>query len=155
MKRLTLTLAAALLVAAPLAGGEAFAKDQRGGWQQRGGGGEHRGGDRGEHRGRGGGDRDRGGERWRANDDDRGPPRGQQRWERPREREDDQRPPPGSYGVRRGGYMPREAAPPVIDNPAQHRLRTPPRGYNWVRVPGGYALVDGRTGQIFDMVPTR
>jgi Ni/Co efflux regulator RcnB len=135
MKRLILSLVAALMVAGPLASSEALAKDRRGGWEQRGG-------DRG----------DRGGGRWRA--DERGPPRGQGRWERPRDRNDD-RPPPGAYGVRRGGYMPPEAAPPVIEDPARHRLRTPPRGYNWVRVPGGYALVDGRTGQIFDMVPAR
>ena len=57
--------------------------------------------------------------------------------------------------MRRGGYLPPQAEGRPVEQPSQLRLRAPPRGYSWVRVPGGYALVDQRTGQIFDMVPTR
>ena len=158
MRRLILTLAAAFAIAASLEASGAVAKDGRGGWEQRGGG-----GNRGQGAERGGGrwrdaaapDRgrrnDRGRERGR---DDRGrDDRGGPRWERPRPNAD--APPRGAYGVRRGGVLPPQAEGRRVEDPARYRLRTPPRGYNWVRVPGGYALVDGRTGQIFDMVPTR
>ena len=33
------------------------------------------------------------------------------------------------------------------------RLRAAPRGYMWVRVPGGMAIVSRATGQVFDVVP--
>ena len=149
MKRLILTLAAALLVAGPLSYGEAFAQGKQGGrWEQRGDRGGDRGGGRWRVEDRGGPDRPRG-------DDLRGGEGRGPRWERPRSSDDDRRPPPGAYGVRRGGYLPPQAEGRPVEQPSQLRLRTPPRGYSWVRVPGGYALVDQRTGQIFDMVPTR
>ncbi|HEY8571302.1 RcnB family protein [Phenylobacterium sp.] len=152
MRRLILTLAAAFAVAAPLASSEAIAQNGRGGgWEQRGGGGGNRGG---------GNDMERGGGRWRDVGDNpgrgRGGDRGGQRWERPPGGPDDgpQRP-RGAYGVRRGGYLPPQAEGRPIQEPSRLRLRPPPSGYNWVRVPGGYALVNERTGQIFDMVPAR
>jgi Ni/Co efflux regulator RcnB len=148
MKRLILTFAAMFAVAGSLPATVAVAKDGRGSrWEQPGGGG----GNRGQGAERGGG-------RWQEmggpnrGGDSRGD-RGGPRWERPRPSAE--QPPRGAYGVRRGGVLPPQAEGRPIEDPAAHRLRTPPRGYNWVRVPGGYALVDGRTGQIFDMVPTR
>lgn len=54
--------------------------------------------------------------------------------------------------VRRGGYMSPDSAGPAVD-PGRYRLRTPPRGYSWRRVGGGYALVDEYSGQVLDMAP--
>lgn len=57
-----------------------------------------------------------------------------------------------SYGTpRRGGYLgPQGGAP--IEDPGRFGLRDAPRGYVWVRVPGGSALVSQSTGQVFDVV---
>ena len=53
---------------------------------------------------------------------------------------------------RRGGYLgPQSGAP--IEDPGRFRLRAAPRGYAWVRVPGGMAMVSQSTGQVFDIVP--
>jgi Ni/Co efflux regulator RcnB len=41
----------------------------------------------------------------------------------------------------------------VVEDYGRYRLRPPPRGYSWVRVGGGYALVSTMTGQVFDVVP--
>ncbi len=54
--------------------------------------------------------------------------------------------------MRRGGYMSPDSAGPAVD-PGRYRLRTPPRGYSWRRVDGGYGLVDENTGRVFDVVP--
>lgn len=154
MQRLILTLAAVVAVAASAPAGFAVAKDMPGGWEQRGSG----------NRGPDGGGRGDGG--WRNDTsarpdrrpENRAPERQQgderegPRWERPGEA---QRAPSRGYGVRRGGYIPPNVGVPVIEDHNRLRLRAPPRGYAWVRVPGGYALVSEQTGQIFDMVPVR
>ncbi|TAL33513.1 RcnB family protein [Phenylobacterium sp.] len=58
-------------------------------------------------------------------------------------------PPPAA---RRGGYLPRNFNGDVVDDYRRYRLRTPPAGFAWVRVGGGFALVSISDGQIFDMV---
>jgi Ni/Co efflux regulator RcnB len=161
------------------AGGQAWAKDHHdrdggGRGEQRGGNGNGRwgGGERGGERGgpppgygRGGEappGYGRGGEGppgWRGGEappgyrgDPRGDPRYEQRgYERGYER--GYAPPPQSYGPpRRGGYLgPQGGAP--IEDPRRFGLREPPRGYRWVRVPGGMAIVSESTGQVFDVVP--
>ncbi|HEX4711532.1 RcnB family protein [Phenylobacterium sp.] len=154
MRRLISVLAAAALAATPLAAaGVAMAKDHEGGrpeqrgpggdgrWQGGGhGGGEERGGGR-EYRG----GEDRGGGRW-----ERAEPRSGQRYD-PRA----YAPPRGSYPAppHRGGYLGPQAGGQVIQDYGRFRLRAPPRGYEWVRVPGGMALVSTMTGQVFDVVP--
>jgi Ni/Co efflux regulator RcnB len=151
MKRLFLLAAAASLVAfAP--SGDALARDHgrghEGGWAQRGGG-EHRGGggprggwdgarprhDGPRHERRHGPDRD---ERWRYEDRRRGGPDG----------------PPRAYrsAPRRGGYLPEGYRGGVVDDFRAYRLRPPPRGFAWVRVGSGFALVDMSDGRIYDMV---
>jgi hypothetical protein len=60
--------------------------------------------------------------------------------------------PPPYATPRRGGFLGPQGAPP-IDDPGRYRLRAAPRGYHWVRVPGGMALVSQATGQVFDVVP--
>ncbi|MFL5296284.1 MAG: RcnB family protein [Phenylobacterium sp.] len=174
MRRL-LALAAALAIAAsPLAvGGQAMAKDHHdegggrggegrwsggapGGWR---GGGEGRGPPEG--RGPGGGHWERGGEppgggRWdRGERGDRGEPRYEPRYDPRYERSEPRGygPPPQAYAPpRRGGYLgPQGGAP--IEDPSRYRLRSAPRGYQWMRVPGGMALVSQATGQVFDVVP--
>jgi Ni/Co efflux regulator RcnB len=182
MRRLISVLAAAALVATPLAtAGVAMAKDHDGG------GGEHGRGDegRGERHGRGdegrgpGGGRgapmpwrggeDRGGGREYRGDEGRGGYPGGGRWDRPDPRYEpryDRRaeprydpraygPPPGAYAPapHRGGYLPPQAGGSVIQDYGRFRLRAPPRGYAWMRTGGGYALVSTATGQVFDVVP--
>jgi Ni/Co efflux regulator RcnB len=170
MRRLISVLAAAALAATPLAtAGAAMAKDHgdggrpeqrgpggdgrwqgggrgapapqvwRGGGEERGGGREYRGG--GEYRG----GYERGGGRG-----DRAEPRYEQRYD-PRA----YAPPRGSYAPppHRGGFLPPQAGGQVIQDYGRFRLRAPPRGYEWVRVPGGMALVSTMTGQVFDVVP--
>jgi Ni/Co efflux regulator RcnB len=159
MRRLA-TLACAIAVAASslAAGGVALAKDHRDGGgrgeQQRGEAQRGRGGEDGRWGGRGGpppGWRGEGGGggRWAGERGERGE-RGEQRYE-PRAAPPDERyaPPP-----RRGGYLgPQGGAP--IEDPGRYRLRPAPRGYLWVRVPGGMAIVSQATGQVFDVVPDR
>jgi len=154
MKRLILTLSAVIAIAGPMSAGVAAAEDGRG-----------RGNGRGAERwevfdqgGRGGGpgrlraEPPRGGA---IRVDPNGVARGSrgERWERRDPYEDNTRLPQREF--RRGGYLPPMAAPPIIEDHARYRLRAPPRGYTWVRVPGGYAMVNEMTGQIFDMVPLR
>jgi Ni/Co efflux regulator RcnB len=173
MRRLISVLAAAALAATPLAtAGAAMAKDHGGGdgrpeqrgpggpggggrWEGGGrgapapqvwrGGGEYRGGGR-DYRGGGGEYRayDRGGGRWAE------PPRSEPRYE-PRA----YAPPAGGYAAppHRGGFLAPQAGGQVIQDYGRFRLRAPPRGYEWVRVPGGMALVSAMTGQVFDVVP--
>jgi len=63
--------------------------------------------------------------------------------------------PPSAYRAapRRGGYLGPGAGGEVIQDYGRYRLRPPPRGYEWVRVGGGMALVSNATGQVFDVVP--
>ena len=63
----------------------------------------------------------------------------------------DRRPAPYAASPRRGGYL--SQGGPVIEDPGRYRLRPPPPGYDWVRTPGGMALVSRATGQVFDVVP--
>ena len=60
---------------------------------------------------------------------------------------------PRGYGVRRGGYLPPDLRGGMIQDYGRYRLRPPPRGYTWVQVGGGFALVEMGSGQIFDIVP--
>jgi Ni/Co efflux regulator RcnB len=134
MKRLIPLLAAVLAAAGPLAaGGAAWAKDKHeGGWEQRGG--------------------PRGGRL------ERGEPRGYPR-EYPRERAYPRQrtypreygPPPGVRAPRPGGYLPPQARGGVLYDYGRYRLRPPPRGYSWVRIGPGFALVD-EDGRIFDVI---
>ncbi|MGZ3404607.1 MAG: RcnB family protein [Phenylobacterium sp.] len=157
MRRL-LSIALTLAIAAgPLAaGGGAVAKDHRGegggrSEQQRGRGEEGRwgGGRQGPPGWRG---EDRGGGRWERADPrfERAEPRGD-----PRAEAD-----PRAYGPREGGYAPAprrggflSQGGPVIDDYNRFHLRAPPRGFDWVRTPGGMALVHRDSGRVYDVVP--
>ena len=172
MRRLISVLAAAAIVAAPLAtAGAAMAKDhdgggrpeQRGhgpsggradgrGWHGGGGGEDRRGGYPGGYRG----GEDRGGGRWQRPESRQEPryePRNDERAD-PRYGARAYGPPPGAYEAapRRGGYL-GPGGGEVIQDPGRFRLRAPPRGYSWVRTAGGMALVSQATGQVFDVVP--
>lgn len=151
MRRPISILAAALAVAVQLAtAGHAVAGDrdrdnqearreaaqgQRGGWNR----GEPRGEPRGEVRGE-----TRGGPRFEPRMDPRPESRAEARAEGR----------PGGFAPapRRGGHLVGQGGA-TIDDYARYRLRPPPRGYAWVRVGGGFALVAGATGQVFDVVP--
>lgn len=67
--------------------------------------------------------------------------------------EDRPGPPPDARPARRGGYLPDNYRGGTVDDYQRYRLRPPPRGYAWVRVNGGYALVSVEDGRIFDVVP--
>ncbi len=41
----------------------------------------------------------------------------------------------------------------MIDDYSRYRLRAPPRGFDWVRTPGGMALVHRDSGRVYDVVP--
>ncbi|WP_372785351.1 RcnB family protein [Phenylobacterium sp.] len=169
MRRLISVLAAAALVVTPLAtAGSAMAKDH------------HDQGARSEQHGRGDDGRAPGGNRgapapWRGGEDrgggreyhggypaspypnggrgDRADPRYEQRAD-PRYDPRVYAPPPSAYAPapRRGGYLAPQAGGDVVQDYNRFRLRPPPRGYEWRRVPGGTALVS-RSGQVFDVVP--
>jgi Ni/Co efflux regulator RcnB len=169
MKRLFLTLTAALALAAPL--GVATSASA----QHHGGHGGDRGGRGGDHGDRGGGDR---GGRWDGRGGDHGGDRGG-RWDgRGGGRNwDDRRnngywfnnrwfygPPPESYfsspfyrpgysSWRRGGYLPPYYNGWVVNDYWRFQLRRPPAGYHWVRIGGDYLLVSNRNGLIFDIIP--
>lgn len=172
MRRLISLLAAAALVACPLAAaGVAMAGDHHGGGggheQGRGqegprwnggdrgapapqpyrGGGEYRGGDRGGGRV----------ERVDPRSDPRSYPRGEYRAAPTYDPRYYSRgygpPPPGGPAPRRGGYLGPQSGGEVIQDYGRFRLRAPPRGYAWVHTPGGMALVSQATGQVFDVVP--
>lgn len=156
--RRLLSIAVALAVAAgPLAAAPSvMAKDHH---DERGRGEQQRGrGDEGQGRWAGGGRQippgwrggdDRGGGRFERADP-RGDPRGEYRGE----------PDPRSYGAREGGYAPAprrggilSQGGPVIDDYNRYHLRMPPRGFDWVRTPGGMALVHRDSGRVYDVVP--
>lgn len=161
-------LAAALLVATPLATAGGAMADPHGGHRGHDGGrgGEHGGGrwngggGRGapaprDYRGEGRGGEGRGDGRYERIDP-RGGPRGDYRYEQRMDPRYDPRvyaPPPNAYSrsPRRGGYL--GPGGEVIQDYGRFRLRPPPRGYEWVRTPGGMALVSQGTGQVFDVVP--
>ena len=155
MRRPISILAAALAVALQLApAGHAVAGDRdhdarearrEAAQGQRGGerGGWNRGEPRGEVRGEA-----RGGPRFEPRNEPRMDPRPESRAEARAEGR------PGGFGPapRRGGHLAGQGGA-TIDDYARYRLRPPPRGYAWVRVGGGFALVAGATGQVFDVVP--
>ena len=170
MKRLILSLAAAIAVAGPIVGAATSAAadphDNRG---------HHYGHDKG--RGRG---------------DDHREGRGDGRWERDDRRDgrwdgDDRRdrladdwgrghhngyyynnrwfygPPPQAYygdpyyrpgyaAWRRGGRLPPYYRGYVISDYGRYRLRPPPRGYAWYRVDDDYLLASIASGVIFDII---
>ena len=64
----------------------------------------------------------------------------------------DEGPPADARPARRGGYLPDTYRGALVDDYQRYRLRAPPRGYAWVRVGGGFALVSLDDGRIFDMV---
>ena len=72
---------------------------------------------------------------------------------RRRDREESRGAYPEIRGLRQGGYLPPAYENGRIDDYGRYRLRPPPRGYAWVRVGRGYALVSLETGQVFEMVP--
>lgn len=74
---------------------------------------------------------------------------GRGRWD---DRRYDDGPPPDTRAARRGGYLPDSFRGGVVEDYQRYRLRAPPRGYAWVRVNGGFALVSMDDGRIFDMV---
>jgi Ni/Co efflux regulator RcnB len=174
MARLISLLAAAALIAAPLAtAGQAMGKDHDGGGgrpEQRGGRGEGR-GEFGGHwmGGRGapmpapyrGGEEYRGGEYrgvgYRGGGYERAEPRPYRGEPRADPRYDPRGygPPPSAYSAapRRGGYLGPGYGGEVIQDYGRFRLRPPPRGYEWVRTAAGMALMSQATGQVFDIVP--
>ena len=144
MKRFILIAAAAASLAAALPlGGVAEARD----------------GDRGR-----GQSHDRGppsrnaGERWEGRRAE--PPRGDgrgERWGDDRRRRDeagprDMGPDRPQAAPRRGGYLPDNYRGAFVDDVQRYRLRPPPRGFAWVRMGDGFALVSLADGQVFDMV---
>ena len=160
MRRLLALAATLAVVAGPLAaGGRVWAKEHGEGPR----GGDHRGGEGRWEGGHGGGPPG-----WRGGGEPpgwarRGDPRGEFRGEPRGEPGGGERyggyegrgypAPPQAYAPpRRGGYIgPYGGAP--IEDPGRYRLREAPRGYSWMRVPGGMALVSRSTGQVFDVVP--
>jgi len=150
-----LALAATLLGALPAAGVAVAGDHHRGGgghegrWAHDGPRG-HRGGERDGDHGRGGPPP------WAHGGRDRGPPGGWSRGES-RRRGPVYEAPRGvesSHGyLRRGGRLPPDVRGEVVPDPGRYRLRQPPRGYNWVRVGGAFALMNMETGQLFDIIP--
>jgi Ni/Co efflux regulator RcnB len=141
-----------------------MAKDHR---DERGRGEQQQRGGRGEEGRRGG--EDRGGGRFERVDprfqrgDPRGDPRADPRSEfrgDPRAEMDPRAFAPRDGGQREGGYAPAprrggilSQGGPVIDDYNRFHLRAPPRGFDWVRTPGGMALVHRDSGRVYDVVP--
>ena len=67
--------------------------------------------------------------------------------------EDGPYPPPDARPARRAAYLPDSYRGGVVDDYQRFRLRPPPRGYTWVRVNGGFALVSLADGRVFDVIP--
>ncbi|MFO1014473.1 MAG: RcnB family protein [Caulobacteraceae bacterium] len=59
---------------------------------------------------------------------------------------------PGYANWRRGAYLPSYYRGYVVNDYYAYRLRSPPRGYHWVRVNNDYLLVAIATGLIFDVI---
>jgi Ni/Co efflux regulator RcnB len=177
MKRLILILAAATSLAAALVGGDLAFAGEGGGhgrWGDRGGGGPP-GQARRYEPGRApmefpGGGHGRWSEAPRGRYDDG--PRG--RYEDPRGRYEEaprsryEEAPRGRYGgryeeegppaymrrgysPRPGGYLPPDYRGAPVGDYQRYRLRPPPRGYSWIHVGNGFALV-GPDGQVFDVI---
>jgi Ni/Co efflux regulator RcnB len=146
MKRILLIAAAAASLVAATPSGEALAQG-RGrdhGWSHRSHGGQERGRGDGDHR------RDR----WSDERPGRGREPIEERDRRYEPRRDDGPPPRmlRAPGPRRGGYLPDTYRGGVVDDYRAYRLRPPPRGFAWVRVGSGFALVDMADGRVYDMV---
>ena len=161
MRRLILLLAAATLVAGPLAtAGDALGKDRREAPARR-----EPAAPRGEQ-GRGQQGRQAPPQAWRGGEyrgapayEGRGYPQVDPRSDPRYGYRPDPRYDPRAYAAppnaaaRRGGYMPPGARGEVIQDPSRLRLRPPPRGYEWVQTQRGWAMVSQSTGQVFDVVP--
>ena len=77
----------------------------------------------------------------------------ERRYDGGRRRYEDGPPPMDARPARRGGYLPDSYRGGVVDDYQRFRLRPPPRGYTWVRVNGGFALVSVGDGRVFDVIP--
>jgi Ni/Co efflux regulator RcnB len=157
MKRLILSVVAALAVAGPITATATSAAAQSH-WDGRDG--RHDGrGDRYDNRGRGDGRWDRNDNRGRGGGDwDRGHHNGyyyNNRWY--------YGPPPQAYygnpyyrpgyaAWRRGGELPPYYRGYVVNDYYRYRLRPPPRGYAWYRAGNDYVLAAITTGIIFDII---
>lgn len=140
LKRLALLLTATtVLIGSPLAADLAHAQG-RGNGRSEGRGDERRGDDRRSERSD---DRRRGGGRDDGGRDDGGR-RGYER------RDDDREDGRGRRGP--GGYLPPNSRGGVVTDPSRYRLRPAPRGYAWVRMGNGFALVSLSDGRIYDRV---
>ena len=149
----TAALAVAVQLAAtgPVVAGDRDRQDSRREAAHEGRGAERGGWNRGESRGEARGE-SRGGSRFEPRSEYRVDPRLDPRLESRAEARAEGRPGGLSPAPRRGGHI---AGPGgvMIDDYGRYRLRPPPRGYAWVRVGGGFALVAPATGQVFDVVP--
>jgi Ni/Co efflux regulator RcnB len=171
MRRLISLLAAAAIVAGPLAtAGSAMARDDRREERREAPQAQHGGAPRWLGGGRQAAPGYRGAQEYRyeradPRNDPRNDPRSDPRNNYRSEPSADPRYDPRAYGPpaaapapnyappRRGGYLGPGAGGAVIQDPGRYHLRPPPRGYMWMRTPNGMAMVSQSTGQIFDMVP--
>lgn len=55
------------------------------------------------------------------------------------------------FAPRPGGYLPPDYRGAPVGDYQRYRLRPPPRGYSWIHVGHGFALV-GPDGQVFDVI---
>lgn len=55
------------------------------------------------------------------------------------------------YAPRPGGFLPPDYRGAPVGDYQRYRLRPPPRGYSWIHVGNGFALV-GPDGQVFDVI---
>jgi Ni/Co efflux regulator RcnB len=55
------------------------------------------------------------------------------------------------FSPRPGGYLPPDYRGAPVGDYQRYRLRPPPRGYSWIHVGKGFALV-GPDGQVFDVI---
>ena len=144
MKRLILGIAAAAVVAGPIAAAGEAAAQSRDRWERR--------DDRWDRR-------DNGREEWRDN----------RRWDRSRYNGyyyrntwfygppppayyDDRYYRPGFAPWRRGAVLPRYYRDYRVNDYYRYRLRPPPRGYAWYRVGDDYLLAAVASGLIFDII---
>ena len=59
--------------------------------------------------------------------------------------------PPRTYGYRRGGYMPPDGRGAMLRDYQRYRLRPPPPGFSWFSNGDSFMLV-GPDGRIFDVI---